>query len=423
MMTTTSVPVLPDPESRTPHLGVLDFLLYTFLLLWCVSPPLNYSLFCRLGALAAIALLAMRIMLKAAASKGNRWLIITFPLLIAIVTGLSLVFHFFIYVINTLIFLSMSVCAWNTYFTPPSPTQRRLFLTITFAVCLFWMYRTYSVLGIDPHAMRAMIRASEESMYYASLGAGGYGFLYALVLMFPAGLGVVTNRKEPASLRILALVFCVFTAVLTSKSGYFLALLLLIFSILFFIINQFAKNRVIILGFVLVFGVIGLVFADDILEFLIRGIDVPGIRRKLHVVQQMLNNDVDVEGSEFANRSERYTRDIQLILSSPIWGKLSFDAVGKHSHLLDFAAMFGLPMAFFYVHFCWRTLKNFINRHNSALSTCILTAIFLLSMNSLTYQFGGALFILLPIFASGIKDTAEADGQETGKIEQETKGA
>jgi|GEM_PF-5156626 len=422
MMTTTSVPVLPDPESRTPHLGVFDFLLYTFLLLWGVSPPLNYFLVCRLGALAAVALLAMRVMLKAAASKGSRWLIIVFPLLIAIVTGLSLIFGFFINEINTLIFISMAVCAWNTYFTPPTPTQRRFFLFITFVVCLIWMYCTYSVLRVDPHAMRAMIRVSEESMYYASLGAGGYGFIYALMLMFPVGLGVMTNRGEPSFLRILALVFCIFAAILTSKSGYFLALLLLIFSILFFIINQFAKNRVIILGFVLVFGVIGLVFADDILEFLIRGIDVPGIQRKLHDVQQMLNNDIDVEGSEFANRSERYTRDLKLILSSPVWGNLSFDAVGKHSHLLDFAAMFGLPMVVIYVRFCWNTIKKFMHGRSAAVSTCLLTAFILLSMNSLTYQFGGALFILLPMFASGIRDEAEENEQGTGENEPGAEG-
>lgn len=422
MITTTSVPVLPDPESKTPHLGVLDFLLYTFLLVWCVSPPLGYSLFCRLGALAAVALLAMRIMLKAAASKGSRWLIIVFPLLIAIVAGLSLAFKFFINEINTLIFISMAVCAWNTYFTPPSPAQRNLFFFITFTVCLVWMYCTYSVLRVDPHAMRALIRASEESMYFAQLGVGGYGFLYTLILMFPVGLGVIIKKDEPFLLRVLALFFCVCAVVLASKSGYFLAFLLLIFSFFFFLINQFAKNRVIILGFVLVFAVIGLCFADDILEFLMRQIDIPSIQRKLRDVQQMLNSGMDVGDSEFSTRSERYTRDLKLILSSPVWGNLSFDAVGKHSHLMDFAAMFGLPVAFFYVHFCWRTLKNFMNGRSAAVSTCLLTAFLLLMLNSLTYQLGCALFILLPMFASGIRNEAEENEQGTGENESGAEG-
>lgn len=407
-------------ESKPPRLSSFDFFLYSFLLVWCVSPPLSLSLFCRIGALAAVALLAVRCILKAAAVKGNGWLSIGFPLLIGIVGGVSFFFRFFINELNTLIFLSMAVCAWNTYFTPPSRTQRRYFLFITFAVCLIWMYTTYSTLLIAPHAMRTLIRNSEESVYLAQLGAGGYGFMYTLMLMFPIGLGVLTNKDEPSLLRILALVFCAFIAVLVTKSGYFMALLLFIFSIFSFIIDRYVKNRVFILVFLLVFVIIGLCFADEILEFLMRIIDVPGIQRKLQDVQQMLNNDMDVGDSEFSARSERYTRDLQLILSSPLWGCLSFDEVGKHSHLLDFAAIFGLPMVIFYIRFCWNTVKKFVSKRNSAVSTCLLSAIILLSMNSFTFQFGCALFILLPMFASGVRDKTEANEPGTGKTEPGT---
>ena len=422
-MTTTSVPEFPNPEPKRPHLGFFDFFLYTFLLVWCVSPPLGYSLLCRAGALAAVALLTVRVLLKAAASKENRGLIIAFPLLIAIVGGVSAVFGFFMSELNTLTFLSMAVCAWNTYFTPPTPTQRRFFLFITFVVCLIWMHSTYSVLRIDPHAMRALIRVSEESLYYAKLGVGGYGFLYTLVLMFPLGLGVVIQKDEPFPLRLAALIFCVYMGMLTSKSGYFLAFLLIIFSIFLFVINRFAKNRVIILGFILIFAIIGLCFADDILEFLMRKIDIPGIQRKLHDVQQMLNSDMDVGDSEFSTRSERYTRDLRLILTSPVWGHLSFEAVGKHSHLLDFAAIFGLPLVVIYVRFCWNTIKKFMHGRSAAVSTCLLTAFLLLMLNSLSYQLGCSLFILLPMFASGIKDKAEENEQGTGETAPEAEKA
>ena len=140
-MNTLSVNDVPsNAEVKSARLSSLDFILYLFLLVWCVSPPLTYSLVCRIGAVAVVLLLAAKVMFKSLIGKGNRYFIILYPLLIALVAGLSLMFHFFLSQINMLIFFSMSVCAWNTVLSPPSRFQRSLFLFISFVLWSFWVY-------------------------------------------------------------------------------------------------------------------------------------------------------------------------------------------------------------------------------------------------------------------------------------------
>jgi hypothetical protein len=391
---------LENVTTKKRSLSNLDLFIYVFLIIWCVSPPLSMSIVFRLGALLAVMVLMMRVLLKAVALKESKWLVVALPFLIISVTALSLLLNFFTSQINTLIFLCMTICAWNTRFNPPTRIQRQILIFVTFALSMVWIYFTLSAIWVYPNVMRLLAKNSAEGMYYISRGVGGFGFLYTMILMFPAGIGVATGRGEDRSLRILAFIFCICVIVLTYRSAYFLALLLLILNMSFLVIFRSAKKRAAILIFTLVFVLIGLLFAEYILEFLIRNIETPNFQYKLKDFYALLNSDINVEDSEFSTRTERYTRDLKLILSSPLWGCLSFNAVGKHSHLLDFAAIFGLPMAIIYIRFYWNTLKNFMRKHNAVFPT-VLTAFLMLMMNSISYQFGCAIFILLPIFATG----------------------
>lgn len=400
-MNTLSVNDIPsNAEVKSTRLSSLDFILYLFLLVWGVSPPLTYSLVCRIGAVAVVLLLAAKVMFKSLIGKGNRYFIILYPLLIALVAGLSLMFNFFLSQINMLIFFSMSVCAWNTVLSPPSRFQRSLFLFISFVLCSFWVYTTYSFLSINPDVMRLLIRNSADSQEFTRFGIGGYGFLYAMILAFPLGIGTATERNEPFLLRMAALWFCISLIMLTFKSKFFLALLLMISGTMFYIAFRFAKQRLTAVVIMFFFFIIALVFAEEILTLLIKMIDIPALQHKLADTRALLSGDLDVTDSEFSTRGERYTRDLGLIFDSPLWGCLNFEQVGKHSHLLDFAAIFGLPIAITYVNFCWTTLKKFIRQHSASVPACVLVMSVLLSMNSLAYPFGSAVFILLPIFAS-----------------------
>lgn len=379
---------------------MLPFLAICYLLLWATSPPMESDAIYRIAGLFCVAVL----FLKVIACYGGNDLWKTILVLLCILLATFLTGDSINYRINTLIFLCFVLCslAFDVYTIPPKQAERLVILL--FLNCIVWELYTLTALVARPNIMRLAVRAS----FVAPFGVGGYGFLYTIILFVPLSLDYTLNRSRPLIYRGIAAVFTAATVLLAYKSQYFMALLIVLLEIaLFFVLGIKSRNlRLLTTTGVMVVATVLYLNAENIIYFFLNNLHPGALYRKLLVILDMLQGEATVEDGEFATRYERYTRDLGLMLRSPIWGSLSYMAVGKHSNILDIFAQYGLPVGFLYT----TTLCRRVTCCKIPVTKVVLVAVVLLFLlNSQTYQMG-AIYLLLPLYAAIYDGKKGGDG-------------
>lgn len=383
-----------------PKMSMLSILAICYLLLWATSPPMASASIYRIVGLLCVGFLFLKI---AARYRGNGlWktiLLILCILFATFLTGDSINYR-----INTLIFLCLLLCGLVFDTCTISPKKANRLVMLLFLNCIVWEFFTLTALFVRPNIMRLAVRAS----FVAPFGVGGYGFLYTVVLFVPLSLDYTLNRSRPMIYRGIAAVFTAATVLLAYKSQYFMALLIVLLEIaLYFVLGIKSRNlRLLTTSCVMIVAVVLYVNAENIIYFFLNNLQPGALYRKLLDILDMLQGEATVEDGEFATRYERYTRDLGLMLRSPIWGSLSYIAVGKHSNILDIFAQYGLPVGFLYT----TTLCRRVTYCKIPVTKVVLVAVVLLFLlNSQTYQMG-AIYLLIPLYAAIYNGKKGADG-------------
>lgn len=366
---------------------------------WCISPPLAYGAIYRIIAIIAVAVVvfssmgATLILLK---SRLNQCILLClYMLLVCFFTGES-----FVGKIGTFIILltSVSFALWNYKY---GTDIRKLNFLIIFIIALYCIWNTTTLIAVstDGHIMRALVRNSDISVACAKRGIGGYGYVYSVVAMLPIGIYMLGD-KHNVIIRAIIAYFVISGFVLSYMSQYFIALILsvLIFPMLY-IANKH-KGGMNMSSYIIVFGMLILFFCslESILDFLINIVDTPSLKRKLIDMQYTLLYGGDVEDSEFGERYERYMRDINLILQSPLFGAFKYSAVGKHSSVLDFFAQYGIPLGIVFFKILFSSCTDWIKKKIPMASVVLWITLIIALMNQLPLSAAVPLSIALPAF-------------------------
>lgn len=377
----------------------LSYLSILYIITWCLAPPLAYGTIYRVLAIAAVCILIFSSLHSASINLrqrvGGTILLSLYMVLVAFITGEPYVGK-----IGTIIIL-LSGVGFTLWDNQEEADIRQLNLLLLFIIAQFclWNTTTLKALAFDDRIMRALVRNSDISASASLAGIGGYGYIYCVVPMLPIGIAMLKEKRH-LFIKAILVYFLVTSVALAYMSQYFMALLL---TILVFPLTQLANKRagrgnMVILVIIGIFALLVYSNLENILSFLIDSIDIPTTKRKLTEMQQTLLMGERVEDTDFGERYERYTRDLDLILSSPILGVLRFSAVGKHSNILDMFAQYGIPIGIVYLRMLFRPCIDWI-RNGMNIAYVVMIIVFVIAfMNSLPLTIAVPLCFGLPTY-------------------------
>lgn len=295
----------------------------------------------------------------------------------------------------------------NYYMQPGNSVN---YLWIKRYICVLYLYvavRTVSVLLIYPTAAKILAMGdavAEEKNLFTSMGCGGYGFIYSLVLIIVPML--FSNEKSNfwRIVDIAAAIICLATMIL---SQYALALIIVLggITVMYFLPNheesrnQFALKIVILLGaMLLLFNIVGiLTAAADMLADTTKGLST----RLYEIVDYLTTGN---QGYNMGSRTDLYGLSWGLFLKHPIFGNQWFDSTtvyGGHSAFLDQLARYGLFGFSGYLAFIVSSRKRtswYFDRKAIWVEYILFVVLSFLNNTMFIYQVGFALFFAVPMF-------------------------
>lgn len=265
-----------------------------------------------------------------------------------------------------------------------------------------WMGTTYTALLHDSHAARYVIRSDEISMALSKKGVGGFSFIYSLLIYIIAIMALINSRiqqKKKFTIVTLFLLFSVALGILVVlKAEYSTAVLLMVFSIIFFLLYSKSIQKNVILFFAMIIFFIAFKFyIVDILQALLPYAEGTNYQHK--ILDSIASMNVGETVGTAGDRLDRYIRSLNLFIDNPLTGVWSIQDVGKHSLLLDTFAQFGIFAGLVLIYVLLKVPYQIYKKSNKQ-KTLSLTIIFLIialiSLNNVTMSYGFMFYIFYP---------------------------
>lgn len=277
-----------------------------------------------------------------------------------------------------------------------------------------WQFLTlHYVAFVDPHAARVVIRSGAEAYDLTQAGIGGYGLIYASVLMVPPVLALAFLqlrgpwlpswlRLRPILAKSIIFISLAVSLIVIVVSGYSIAVAALAISIVSFVLLRNPSP----VRFILLFGIIVgillvwreiIVFTFEIIRPFAEGTNY---QLKIDDIIRSINFG-DATGS-FGDRKDRYMRSLGLFFQNPIFGTISIRDVGKHSSTLDNFAQWGAFIGLLFVYLIVRPIIVAFS-NGAAFGLVLATALAVAAVFGLDNGFasaGVALYILFPVAAA-----------------------
>lgn len=266
-----------------------------------------------------------------------------------------------------------------------------------------WMWTTYSVLLENSHAARYVIRSGEEARVLTQKGVGGFTFIYSLLIYIIAVLALVKRRIKEGKLLSPITLFMIFSIVLAIlvvlKAEYSTAVLLMVFSLFFFLFYSDSIQKNIIMFFSMFLLFIALkYYLIDILRMLQPYAEGTNYSHKISDTIISIQQGAATGTAE--DRIERYIRSFHLFLDHPLSGVWSIENIGKHSLVLDTFAQFGifagLLLLYILLSIPYRLYRYGTRNKNLKLTILFLT-IALISLNNVAMAYGLMFYIFYPV--------------------------
>ena len=376
--------------------NIISYAAVLYVIAWIASPPLAYGIPFRLLAILAIFVILFS-SLRVSSAIQKKSLFIALGLAVYMVGVALALGEDFNIKIGTIVILLTGV-VYDMWLSNQGISRQRLKSILFVMLLLFCVWNTttlYCIIFENARIMRDLTQNSDFSEAYALRGVGGFGYIYSVILMLPGGVELLRFKNLGNSIRLVNLYFVFTGFVLAYLSEYFIAMLLAIL-IIVLVWKRPGKSTYIYIGIIVSIFFFAL---EPILDTMIAIIDIPEINNKLMDMRQIMLSGSDIEDTEFGARFERYSRDVALIFGSPIWGTLTFNAVGKHSDFLDFFAQYGVPLGIIYANAMLRPAIVLAKRNVTIASVVLFVAIIMCLMNRFPINAAVPLCFFLPTYS------------------------
>jgi hypothetical protein len=277
-------------------------------------------------------------------------------------------------------------------------STKRQIVYIILVFNLLALVSSLYILKDNSGAARLLAKSSDEAIDLSNSGLGGYGLVYANVLMLP--LFIYSYKKTgEKKLKILSGLNIILAVLFIATAQYFIAILLVLIQFIFRYLknNTFSKRVVFIMLFILLaaFFFININFFDRLTY---SWVEFSSLRYKQQDIFNLLNG-AEGENNTVGGRTSRYKRSLILFFKNPITGTFSFDNIGKHSNFLDQFAQYGIIIGLILFSLITK-LPRYILKKTKDTELKLYTLIFLITLIILGMfnNYGasmGAAFILL----------------------------
>jgi hypothetical protein len=277
-------------------------------------------------------------------------------------------------------------------------STKRQIVYIILVLNLLALVSSLYILKDNSGAARLLAKSSDEAIDLSNSGLGGYGLVYANVLMLP--LFIYSYKKTgEKKLKILSGLNIILAVLFIAMAQYFIAILLVLIQFIFRYLknNTFSKRIVFIMLFILLaaFFFININYFDRLTY---SWVEFNSLRYKQQDIFNLLNG-AEGENNTVGGRASRYKRSLILFFKNPITGTFSFDDIGKHSNFLDQFAQYGIIIGLIFFSLITK-LPRYILKKTKDTELKSYTLIFLITLILLGMfnNYGasmGAAFILL----------------------------
>lgn len=379
----------------------LSFFSVLFLAAWCISPPLVAGPVYRVIAVVSLFIVCVD-SFKWATPRHRKGLYIAIFLSMYMI-GIGLIHgENFAQRINLFVLLLYS-SVFSIWMQNPTVSSKRLHFVILWILIFFSIWNTTTIRAVleQPNIMRLLAKNEIYEDFNVSLwGVGGYGYMYAAIMILPVGFDMLMGSRIKLNLtsRAITLYFVLSTLVMSYLSQYFMALIIVVIIAILGLRKggEATLSTRAYASIFFIFLIIG-ISIEPILDFLIDVIDLPIINNKLIDFRAVLNG-AEVEDSDFGERYERYTRDLRLMFSNPIFGSQTYMSIGKHSTFLDVLAQYGFFIGALTIHLLLRPSLEWINRKLPVANNVFIAFLIFGLLNPVTMNSATSLYIALPVY-------------------------
>ena len=265
---------------------------------------------------------------------------------------------------------------------------------VNIALFLIWNYLTYKGIMENSRAARISVRSSYEAEILTSKGVGGFGLVYMLLFYILGMLAIFHNLSmNKILLKFFVAAIIASSVIIVFLSGFSIALLLLIASVLiyYFLLEKYIATITITIASVLIYY-----FFLDIGN-IAASLDGMNYKIKLEHFMESIA-DLELQGTVY-DRFERYYRSLTLFIENPIFGTLDRAIVGKHSLLLDTFAQFGFFIGSLFVYIIIKIpfdLHKRAKKNKNFSFSIIFLVIMTFSLNNIAMGYGYMIYIFFP---------------------------
>ena len=379
-----------------------------YLIMWTVSPPLWIGNAWRLLAMASATVWIFLAFIRRQIWIDNTVVMaLVFGLLGAIVSlvefgakGLILQISLYMLVLCYLIFRS--------YNDRDGFNELKWIIPVVLIALAFYNYRSATALAEDAHIARAMARDDSSTYSYMRQGIGGYGLVYAQVIVIPAVLRwtEIAFRKAKVSF-FIGCVYLMTCVMLLQEAGYTIAVTSVILGVI--VLHFFKNKRVGLLLVAMVLLVVGLEYAllhfesfqKVVLDFF------AGSKVETRINEIIAASTTGETSSSIDSRISTYLTSIRVILRYPIIGGLGWSGGGGHSAILDAFAKYGLFGGIAFIRLYFAAPNEYRRRYADTSSYRVFNAslvpMFIVALlNSVPYNMIAMALLFLPILYEDI---------------------
>ncbi len=385
------------------------FVLLVPFLMWCLLPVLSYNIFARLLVVLTLSTFFLINFIKLLKKRNyvikKTTLFVTIILIFMSLTNLYFSpseyalrhLHFSVF----MIFIVVSIQLLESKIT-----TAKLIVTIVFIANIITLVLTIKGLVSDHNIARHLSKSNEYSQELASSGYGGYGVIYANLIMLPILFMFLNLLLETSKKPLLMIILCVSNIILTIllliKAQYTIALLtasIIIFSLFF----KFLKKHIFLF---ITFIVVLVVFVmsspvTSALESFSEIFKGTRYQSKIIDVVAATSGTNDSEGP-VRSRSEKYLVSITTTIENPILGVLGFgNDIGHHSDIIDKFAQWGIIVGmlimYILIYFPFRLYKLLGTKYKLEVSLVIFALFVVGGFNTIPME-ASVPFVLLSCF-------------------------
>lgn len=389
--------------------GFIQKLCVLYLAVWTISPPLEIDMIYRLIALGAAALWFFIMIIRAGelSLSSSDLASLGFMAVIMIIAYINT--QSFSGVIKLIAYYILIMCYIMNRRYNENWDELKGIVQIVLLLCIFFNFKSFSVLVEDPTIARQLVRDTPETYKYLRQGVGGYSLIYPQVCIIPAGVAWTLSSFKYNKLDFtIGAVWLVSFVMYSLNAGYSLALFA---SAVGVVMLFFYKGRSGMAAFLVAVGIfagvmLSILYIDSLRNFLLTQFDGTAVAKKINDL--VASSETGAAEGSIGDRIKAYGASIEEIFRYPIIGILWRDgAGGGHSAFLDVLAKYGIAGCVIFTRVMYTVPNFYKNNYDDGFimrtaNATLVTLLFVTVLDSFTYSFVCMIMFMTPMLFEDI---------------------